>query len=101
MTAEITFFSAAGDAAPSDAVQFSCDIMTFQFYGTWDGGQAQVEISVDGTNYEAVEDAVFTEDSNVNIEAAPACYIRANITSVGGSTSLTVVANRKQRIGVL
>jgi hypothetical protein len=95
-----TFFSAKTDTGAAGAVEFGGDIMTLAVFGTWDGGGAQFEASVDGTNYVAIPDAAFTADGVVNVELAPRAYIRCNVTSVGASTSITAQAERKGKVGV-
>ena len=101
MAADHVFFAAQTATGAAGVVAFAIDLWTVQIYGVWDSGAAQFEISVDGTNWESIEGATFTADGSVNIEAAPGCQLRANITVAGGSTSLTAVGNRKQKIGVM
>ena len=62
-------------------------------YGTWDTATVQIQLSPDaGTTWIDISGASFTANGSVNIAARRGLTYRAEVSSAGGSTSVTVKA---------
>lgn len=60
-------------------------------FGTWDTATITLQFSPDGTNWYAVgTDTTFTANGWSNFEINGDVQIRANLSSVGGSTSVSI-----------
>ena len=78
----------AASSTPSTVFNWGGD-GTVCVYGTWDGATVTIQVSPDGSTWIDLEDATFTDDIATNINLNDLWQIRANISSAGGSTSLT------------
>ena len=84
-------FTAQTVNADSSIVRWYGGRGTFAVQGTWDTSTLKLQVSFDGgTTYLDVTDASFTADGYKVFEL-PICKIKANLASVGGSTSVGAI----------
>ena len=86
-----SFEFAGGDQAVH--VGWSPVSMTIVAYGTWDGATLKIQASPDGgTTKIDITDASFTANGLLNLEVRRGLTYYGNISSAGGSTSLSCKA---------
>ena len=92
--ARLTLLSSVSTNSSGDAVQLTGGVMTFAAWGTWDTATVTLEYSPDGgTTWIAVgSDTTLTADGVANFQLPAGTYIRATVSSVGGSTSVSAQA---------
>ena len=87
----IKLFTAATANSSSTGVQWDGGPLSVLFRGTWDTSTVALQVSYDGTNYVAVgATTTKTADGFATVTLPPGCYVRANLASVGASTSVTI-----------
>ena len=77
----------AGDGLQAEQVG-SATVFT---HGTFDTCTVTFQISPDNTNWFAVTDAAFTADGYIAITFPESVYVRAEVTSVGASSSVSAI----------
>lgn len=84
----INLFSARTTDGNSSSKAWNSAYGTFYAFGTFNGCTVKFQWSPDDTNWADISGASLTAAGQVNIEAAGG-YVRANVASAGGSTSIT------------
>lgn len=84
----VTLFAARTTDGNSSSKPWNGGYGTFFVFGTFNGCTVKLQWSPDGTNWADVADASFTAAGQINFEVAGG-YVRANVSSAGGSTSIT------------
>jgi hypothetical protein len=87
-----TLFSAAtANSQSTDVGPINGGLYTVFAYGTFDTCTVKAQVSPDGTEWFDLDDATFTAKGAVNLSLPEGAYIRGDLSSVGGSTSVSLV----------